>query len=264
MFERKKNNNLNVFIFFLILFFSSLLIFKYNLLGFKRLTLMFLLKFKNTILFFCQKKIKLINYISYLKKENNFLKKKIYFMNNKMFNLNNLKIENIILRKTLLIPNIKKQKFIFSKILFNNFYNNQIVTDKGKDYLVNNKIYYVINNDGFIGNILNIDKFTSRVQLICDYKSNISVQVLRNNLRFILYGNGCLNNLKSNDLPVNADIVLGDILVTSSINGFYSSGYPVAIVTKILIKKNSFKKDIEAKPFVNFNNINYVLILSNY
>jgi rod shape-determining protein MreC len=56
-------------------------------------------------------------------------------------------------------------------------------------------------------------------------------------------GSGQLNRLSLPFLPNNADIVPGDLLITSGLGGIFPQGYPVAVVDTFTPKPD--------KPFAN-------------
>jgi rod shape-determining protein MreC len=57
--------------------------------------------------------------------------------------------------------------------------------------------------------------------------------VLRSGLRSVAFGAGDTSQLSLRYMPVSTDIVKGDVLVTSGIDGIYPPGIPVAKVEKI-------------------------------
>jgi rod shape-determining protein MreC len=62
--------------------------------------------------------------------------------------------------------------------------------------------------------------------------------VNRNGLRAIAVGTGASDRLDLPYLPQSADIVEGDLLVTSGLGGRFPADYPVAVVTEV-VKDNS-------------------------
>jgi rod shape-determining protein MreC len=90
----------------------------------------------------------------------------------------------------------------------------------------------VVDSKGVIGQVTRVYPFSSEVTLITDKSLSIPVQVERNQLRAIAFGQSG-NTLDIPYLPTNVDIKIGDKLVTSGIDGIYPSGLAVATVTKI-------------------------------
>jgi rod shape-determining protein MreC len=69
--------------------------------------------------------------------------------------------------------------------------------------------------------------------LITDPNHALPVQVNRNGLRSIAVGTGRANQLELTYLPNNADIRVGDQLVTSGLGGRFPYGYPVGTVVRV-------------------------------
>lgn len=90
----------------------------------------------------------------------------------------------------------------------------------------------VVDSKGVLGQVTRVYPFSSEVTLITDKSLSIPVQVERNQLRAIAFGQSG-NTLDIPYLPTNVDIQIGDKLVTSGIDGIYPSGLSVATVSKI-------------------------------
>ncbi|HQR50234.1 MAG TPA: rod shape-determining protein MreC [Methylophilaceae bacterium] len=86
---------------------------------------------------------------------------------------------------------------------------------------------------GVIGQVTRVYPFSSEVTLVTDKDLTIPVQIERNGLRAIAFGNGRERAINLPYLPANVDVREGDTLVTSGIDGIYPSGMAVAKVTRI-------------------------------
>lgn len=84
-----------------------------------------------------------------------------------------------------------------------------------------------------MGQVTHVTPFTATVLLITDASHGLPVQVNRNGLRTIALGTGHIDRLELSHLPNNADIMVGDQLVTSGLGGRFPPGYPVAEVTSV-------------------------------
>jgi rod shape-determining protein MreC len=91
----------------------------------------------------------------------------------------------------------------------------------------------VIDNAGVVGQITRVFPFTSEVTLLTDKEQAIPVQVLRNGLRSVAYGRGQSGLLDLRFVAPNADIQVGDVLVTSGLDGVYPAGLAVAKVIQV-------------------------------
>jgi rod shape-determining protein MreC len=91
----------------------------------------------------------------------------------------------------------------------------------------------IIDALGVVGQIIHVSPLTSTVMLITNPDHAIPVQVNRNGLRTIALGTGSIDRLDLPHIPNNADIRVGDLLVTSGLGGRFPPGYPVADVTVV-------------------------------
>jgi rod shape-determining protein MreC len=91
----------------------------------------------------------------------------------------------------------------------------------------------VIDHSGVVGQVTRVFPFTAEVTLLTDKEQQIPVQVLRSGLRSVAYGRGQSGLLDLRFVAPNADIQVGDVLVTSGLDGVYPAGLAVAKVIQV-------------------------------
>jgi rod shape-determining protein MreC len=91
----------------------------------------------------------------------------------------------------------------------------------------------VMDETGIIGQITRVYPWMSEVTLITDKDHAVPIQVLRTGLRAVVFGSGDISSLSLRYMPISSDLQVGDVLVTSGIDGTYPPGLPVAKVTQI-------------------------------
>jgi rod shape-determining protein MreC len=74
---------------------------------------------------------------------------------------------------------------------------------------------------------------SAEVSLITDKNQSVPVSNVRTGQRSVTFGTGRDGVVELRFIPVNADIQVGDLLVTSGIDGVYPAGLPVAKVSGI-------------------------------
>lgn len=118
----------------------------------------------------------------------------------------------------------------------------------------------VIDDVGVVGQVTRVFPMTSEVTLLTDKNQAIPVQVARNGLRAVLAGAGS-GKMELKYLPANAEVQVGDTLVTSGLDGIYLPGLPVARVSAI-DRDNSFSfARIECEPLAGVERHGQVLVL---
>ena len=91
----------------------------------------------------------------------------------------------------------------------------------------------LIDANGIMGQVVEAGPFSSSAVLITDPSHALPVQVRRSGLLGIAVGTGPLDQLELTHVPINADVLVGDVLVTSGLGGRFPSGYPVGQVVSV-------------------------------
>jgi len=91
----------------------------------------------------------------------------------------------------------------------------------------------VVDDTGVVGQVTRVYPWLSEVTLVTDKDHAVPIQVLRNGLRAVVFGSGDISEMSLRYMPVSADLVEGDVLVTSGIDGIYPPNLPVAKIIKI-------------------------------
>ena len=119
----------------------------------------------------------------------------------------------------------------------------------------------VIDAYGIMGQVTRTGILTSTVTLITDPSHAVPVNVNRNGLRTIAIGGGAKDDLSLPYLTRTADVIEGDLLVTSGMGRTFPAGYPVATITKIINDPNEPALRITAKPLAKLNHNREVLLI---
>lgn len=141
-----------------------------------------------------------------------------------------------------------------------NPFRHNIVIDVGSD----DRVYdgqSLIDANGVVGQVLKTGLKTSQAILISDPDHALPVEVNRNGLRTIAFGTGQFDQLDLPYLPNNADIEVGDLLVTSGLGGAFPPGYPVAVVADIKRIPQQPFAEIKATPAASLNQVREVMLI---
>ena len=123
----------------------------------------------------------------------------------------------------------------------------RVLVDKG----AHDGIYVgqaVLDAGGVFGQVARVGQLTSEVILVSDAAHAIPVQINRNGLRTIAVGTGDTNRLKLPYLPTSADVVSGDLLLTSGLGGGFPAGYPVGTIAEVRRDPAQSLAEVEVKP----------------
>ncbi len=136
----------------------------------------------------------------------------------------------------------------------------QVVLDKGeRDGVAVGQA--VIDAEGLFGQVVELTSYTSRVLLVADKDHAVPVEVNRNGVRSVLGGTGRIDRLVLEFVPVTADIVKGDLLVTSGLGGRFPRGYPVGVVDSVVVDNNSNFAEIFVRPSAALDRSRHVLVV---
>ncbi len=119
----------------------------------------------------------------------------------------------------------------------------------------------VVTKDGVLGQISGLGIRRSVVTLITDRSHALPVLVQRNGLRTIVRGSGGANRVEAPFLSTQADIRVGDILVTSGLGGGFPAGYKVAQVREVVVDANKAFMSVDAVTFANVDYARDALLL---
>lgn len=121
----------------------------------------------------------------------------------------------------------------------------------------------VADDTGVIGQVTRVHPLVAEVTLLTNPDQAIPVQVVRNGLRAVAFGGGNTGTLELRYMPANAEIHVGDRLVTSGIDGVYPPGLSVATVVSVeRDAEHSFARVI-CNPTAGVDRGRYVLVLTN-
>jgi rod shape-determining protein MreC len=108
----------------------------------------------------------------------------------------------------------------------------KVVISRGSQHGVQNGSP-VVTEDGMIGQVTRVFPLQSEVTLLTDKDQAVPVEIVRTGLRSVVYGTASGSTLELRFVPISADVVAGDELVTSGLDGVYPPGLPVAKVVRV-------------------------------
>jgi len=196
--------------------------------------------------------------------ENDYLKGQLFELKARLQIYNNLALENQKISKLLdssyKIPNhdvlLARVKSVSQSRL-----SKKIVIDKGSnDGVALSQI--IIGSDGTVGQIAQVTPMFATVSLLTDPTQFIPVKNSRNGIRGITKGVASKEEgMIVEYVPLDSDVKVGDLFLTSGIGNSYPSGYLVGRVTSINDLLDASFLSITLQPAQNMNKLEMVLIV---
>ena len=141
-------------------------------------------------------------------------------------------------------------------------FRHRIVLDAGSAQMI--KVGQpVLDAFGIMGQIVEVLPHTSVALLITDPTHAIPVVVRRTGLRTIAYGTGAIDRLQLPNVPISADIKVGDELVTSGLGGRFPAGFPVGEIIEVSNDESGLFAAAIAKPAAALDRSGEVLLLQD-
>nr|VFK33337.1 MAG: rod shape-determining protein MreC [Candidatus Kentron sp. MB]VFK76126.1 MAG: rod shape-determining protein MreC [Candidatus Kentron sp. MB] len=168
-----------------------------------------------------------------LMKENVRLRHQLLLNQVRLGKFSDLEAENARLRQLLGSAEKIGEKVMITEIMAvdMNPLRRQIMIDKGtQDGVIVG--HSLVDIKGVMGQVIQTAPLLSTVLLITDPSHALPVQVNRNGFRSIALGTG-QDLLELSYIPTNADLDVGDVLVTSGLGGKFPPGYPVGEITQL-------------------------------
>lgn len=120
----------------------------------------------------------------------------------------------------------------------------------------------VVTREGVVGRVFEVTPGTASVLMLTDQNSGVGARVQRAKSRATGICKG--DNSKALSLvylPNDADIKLGDRIVTSGLGGVFPPGLPIGTVVDVRAEEGNFLKSARLRPFVDFDRLEQVYVL---
>ena len=203
-----------------------------------------------------------------LQDENEKLKEEIIALNNQLDDVQSLDS----LKKALNYIDEKYQaKSISASVVGKNDGNwyDSFIIGAGKNQGIKEESI-VTNGNGLVGIVYEVSDNYSKAISLLDTKSSVSFKLLKDsNFKGVITQNSTLDdkeNYKNKGylcgymFDSSYNVLPGDVITTSGL-GLYTEGIPIGEVDKVIDDKNKSMKYVVVKPYVNFKNIDDVIII---
>jgi len=121
----------------------------------------------------------------------------------------------------------------------------------------------VMGINGLIGQVVEINSFTSKVLLITDSSSNVPAIIARTGQQVIVKGESQTDMMEIAFLKNEADIQKGDLIVTSGQAKRFIASIKVGRVKDVIKNEGERFSKVTLMPLENINDINEVIVTSD-
>lgn len=197
-----------------------------------------------------------------LEQENRRLESEVLLLQRRVQKLAAIVAENTRLKELLNSADLVDDQVIVAEIIGvdSDPFRHEVIIDKGRsDGAYEGQA--VLDADGLMGQLTKVGPLSSRALLISDAAHGVPVHVARNGVRAIAVGSGNLDKLNLIHVPDTADIVAGDLLVTSGLGGLFPIGYPVGRVTEVRHDPGQPFAIVSAMPLAQLDRSRHVLLV---
>jgi rod shape-determining protein MreC len=125
----------------------------------------------------------------------------------------------------------------------------------------------VVNASGLVGIIDETYPDAARILLITSPRCKVGGIVLRANSRVVGVANGLTGGdavLQMSNMARDADIVEGDIVVTSGFGGNHPGGLVIGTVSEVSLNVGGLLKQAKIVPTVDFGRLEEVMVVTDY
>lgn len=197
-----------------------------------------------------------------LRKENTALKEERSNLLVRQQKLESLESENIRLRALLQSSAQVSEKALVAELLRvdSDPFSQRVVLNKG----MRKGVYIgqpVLDAYGVMGQVISVGPLTSVALLITDMSHSIPIQDNRSGVRGIASGMGARGQLEVKFITTNADIVPGDLMVTSGLGQRFPAGYPVGVVERVEQEAGESFARVIIKPSAQLDRSREVLLI---
>ncbi len=124
----------------------------------------------------------------------------------------------------------------------------------------------VVNGDGLVGRVVDSGAGFSRVLAIIDASSGVSGIVERTRDNGILTGTDSSGDgdalMIMGNLPLDADLMPGDTVITSGLAGVFPKGIAVGEVTEVRASTDGMRNQAIVTPWVDFYHLEEVMVIT--
>jgi len=197
-----------------------------------------------------------------VRRDNQSLKEEVRQLRAQVGELRETSLENYRLSHLLEMRNRVRTEAVAAKVIGKDATNwfRTILIDKGANEGIQRHMA-VVTPEGLAGRVVDVTALAARVQLITDPESAVGVLIQRSRVAGVAAGShGGIVQIKY--LPLMADAIVGDRVITSGMGGIFPKGIPLGRILRSSRPTNgALFQETEVQPLVEFSRLEEVMVL---
>ena len=121
----------------------------------------------------------------------------------------------------------------------------------------------VVTERGLVGRVMDLYPNACRILLVTDIRSSVNAMIQRNRVTGLVEGRPG-GKLVMTDIPHDANIAEGDIVLTSGLGGTFPKALIIGQVVKVVQNDVELFQEAEIQPTVDFNGLERALVITNF
>ncbi|MEZ4636135.1 MAG: rod shape-determining protein MreC [Caldilineaceae bacterium] len=121
----------------------------------------------------------------------------------------------------------------------------------------------VVNDQGLVGRISEVNESTSKVLLITDADSTVNAILQSSRLTGVITGRPGEDPVMG-FIPQGSEVSVGEIVLTSGMGGNFPKGIPIGQVTEVRQRDFDVFQEATIRPTVDFGRLELVMIITNF
>ena len=196
-----------------------------------------------------------------LLKENAYLRREILRLTQENARLREAALENVRLRRALELRDSAPIKMIAAEVISRkaSSWFDTATIDRGRNSGVEPGAA-VVTQRGLVGQVVQVDLFTSQVVALTDSSSEVGAMVQRSRSSGILQGQGA-DLVVLSHLPKDADVKMSDTVISSGTGRVVPKGFMIGHVVKVVREPAAGTMSALIRPSVRFDEIEQVFVM---
>ena len=121
----------------------------------------------------------------------------------------------------------------------------------------------VVTLEGLVGHVIDVTANASRVLLVTDPSSFVSARLQTTRAQGSVQGR-LTGNMRMIMIPLEAEVQVGDVVMTSGLGGNFPADIPIGQVTSKRQFEFELNQEAEVRSLVDFDSLEFVLVITNF